>query len=142
MVGIIKDLRGRTPKRYLGAMGSYLFEILDDHPLIPKITTKSQYYLCLPPEGSRLGGSDGRMILKIISDDALIFIRIKKRCKKNYTGIMILLISRSEIPSRAFLMRDPLLLVAGLNSILRWLLIRILSSPQDIQGISLHKPML
>lgn len=115
MLRIIKNRPRQMPKLYLGVIGSYMIEILDDHPLIRKITTKLQFHeLSKPQLGSRLGGPCGRMILKGFTDDVLIVIRTKKRCKNNDTCVLGLMKNKSDIPSKV-LLQD-----ARSLAILRW----------------------
>lgn len=90
MQAILKNRRGQKPKFFIGAIGTYLIEILDDDPLIPKLLSKTNYRYRLSTQ-SRIKGQDKRMILKTFDNDALIILKnSSKNSDEKWTVFLII----------------------------------------------------
>ena len=74
--------RTRPSKRFLGVIGSYLVEILDDDPVIQKVLATSKHKYSKSPE-SRFTGLNKRMVLKTFSGDAIIIVQTKSGSVQN-----------------------------------------------------------
>lgn len=85
MKAFLKSSRKAGSKKYLGVIGSYLFEIIDQEPLIMKVLlgTKSIFN---PSQASRHSGPEKRMILTTFSSDALL---IFKTAHENALGDLV-----------------------------------------------------
>lgn len=69
---ILSNSRRNSP-RFLGAMGDFLRETLDDDKLIEKVAP--QYFKHWEPDSNRHSGKSARMILKDFQDKQLIIIK-------------------------------------------------------------------
>lgn len=76
MEAFLKGHRGSSTKRFLGVIGSYLVEILDDDPIIKKLLAASCHSHS-PSTDSRFRSATKRLILKSFSGDALVIIKTK-----------------------------------------------------------------
>lgn len=90
--------RGRASKKFIGVIGSYLIEILDDDPLIPHILTNSQFKY-RPSDASRLDGVRARMVLKSHSNDSLIIFKTKNATHWNEECELVAFVNNSNIAS-------------------------------------------
>ena len=104
MKAFLKSHRGSERKRFLGVIGSYLIEVLDDDPVISRILSKSKYKH-YPSNDSYLSGPTKRMILKTFSNDALIILGTRQGTQKNNICKRLFFINNSDIPSEV-LLRD------------------------------------
>ena len=102
MKAFLKSHRGNKRKRFLGVIGSYLVEILDDDPVISRILSKSRYKH-YPLSYSYLSGVTKRMILKTFSNDALVILGTRPRVQKNNICKKLFFINNSDIPSKVLL---------------------------------------
>lgn len=74
MEAFLKGHRGGKTKQFLGVIGSYLVEILDENPMITSLLSKSQYHH-LPSADSRFVAPTKRLILTSFSNDILVIIK-------------------------------------------------------------------
>jgi hypothetical protein len=92
-------------KIFLGVIGSFLIETLDDDPIINKLTKTrilKKYRTLFPANTSRFVGSSGRMVLKAFEGDTLLILtcinKLESHCEvfcfynkmKKYTDQQIL----------------------------------------------------
>ena len=76
MKAILKGHRGSKTKVFLGVIGNYFIEILDNDPFIPRfITTVKSDYLHLPSDRSRFLTPDERMVLKSHDKNSLVIFK-------------------------------------------------------------------
>lgn len=102
MQAILKNRRGQKPTFFIGAIGTYLIEILDDDPLISKLLIKTKHKYKASCK-SRTKGQDKRMVLKTFKNDALIILKNAIGSEKEWT--VLLLINNSQESSEN-LLRD------------------------------------
>ncbi len=76
MLRLIKNYRGAKTKEYIGVIGIYFIEILDDDPFIKKFlgAVKSKYRHT-PSDRSRFLTPDERMVLKSHENKSLVIIK-------------------------------------------------------------------
>ncbi len=76
MLKLIKNHRGAKTKEFIGVIGIYFIEILDDDPFIKKflIAVKSNYHHT-PSDRSRFLTPDERMVLKSHEKNSLVILK-------------------------------------------------------------------
>jgi hypothetical protein len=76
MLRFIKSHRGAKNKEFIGVIGNYFVEILDDDPFIPKfLSAVNSDYLHVPSDRSRFLTPDERMVLKSHEKNCLVIFK-------------------------------------------------------------------
>lgn len=102
MKSFLKSSRKTGSKKYLGVIGSYLIEILDDEPVIIHLLKDSAYHYS-PSRASRFSGPDKRLILTTFQSDALLIFNTAKENNFSDTVDLSVFVNNSTTPSAALL---------------------------------------
>lgn len=102
MKSFLKSSRKTGSKKYLGVIGSYLMEILDDEPVIIHLLKDSAYHYS-PSMASRFSGPDKRLILTTFQSDALFIFSTTKEKDFGDTVDLSVFVNNSTTPSVALL---------------------------------------
>jgi hypothetical protein len=113
MLRIIKSHRGAKTKEFIGVVGTYFIEILDDDPFITNfLTSVKGDYLHAPSESSRFLTPDERMVLKCHDKNSLAIFK-SERHHESYACSLKLFIYRHTSHAPKELLTDALRLAAS-----------------------------
>jgi hypothetical protein len=102
MKSFLKSSRKTGSKKYLGVIGSYLMEILDDEPVIIHLLKDSAYHYS-PSMASRFSGPDKRLILTTFLSDALLIFSTTKENDFGDVVELLVFVNNSVITSATLL---------------------------------------
>lgn len=133
MKSFLKSSRKTGSKKYLGVIGSYLMEILDDEPVIIHLLKDSAYHYS-PSMASRFSGPEKRLILTTFLSDALL---IFSTTKENDFGdvVELLVFVNNSVTASSTLLKEAERLAS-----LRWPVatLQFKSSSQDTNRLFLQ----